>query len=171
MNLKLVSLFVLVASSVSWGQEIFYYSNKPERQIEKMNSDGSSPSTVLTETQVKAALEPIVSEVNLDIRPSKGLAVDSLGGKMYFVVHYTKDGFDLYAVARSNLDGSNIEILNTPTPNAANAGKIPSLPAVFRQSTIPAVGGVGLGILIATLLAGGGWIISRRTGMEARKLG
>ena len=29
---------------------------------------------------------------------------------------------------------------------------------------IPAVGGVGLGILIATIAAAGGWILSRRTG-------
>ncbi len=31
-------------------------------------------------------------------------------------------------------------------------------------SGIPAVGGVGLGILIATIAAAGGWILSRRTG-------
>ena len=36
----------------------------------------------------------------------------------------------------------------------------------LRQSTagIPAVGNIGLGILIATLIAAGGWVISRRTG-------
>ncbi len=44
------------------------------------------------------------------------------------------------------------------------SGYIPS-PTV--NGTIPAVGNVGLGIMVASLAAAGGWVLSRRKGMPA----
>ena len=48
-----------------------------------------------------------------------------------------------------------------------NGDDVPSVAHFVQlvdQVAIPAIGNVGLGILIATILAAGGWVLSRRTG-------
>ena len=94
---------------------------------------------------------------------SEGLAqqltVDSEAQQLYFVELDQFGGLKLW---RADLDGANKSIVSTgiPDPNAVDIG------TPCPVSGIPAVGNVGLAILIATIAAAGGWVISRRTGFE-----
>ena len=174
MKLKLVSLFVLVASSVTWGQEIYFHRTTPigsiSGSIARMNSDGSNPTTVFTMEELGAALDAIIpGAVDSSLDDQHGaMTVDSLSGKMYLTVRYTdtSTNFRLPAIVKCNLDGSDFELVLTVPAVIENESERFRYIQFARPSTVPAVSGVGLAILVATLIAGGGWIISRRTGMK-----
>ena len=174
MKLKLVSLFVMLASSVSCGQEIYFLRNTPigsiSGSIARMNSDGSNLTTVLTLEELGAAVDAVIPgaiESSFD-GLFGAIAVDSTSGKMYLSVKYrdTATNFILRAIVKCNLDGSNFELVLSVPALIENQSERFSYIQVAHASTVPAVSDIGLAILVATILAGGGWIISRRTGME-----
>ena len=90
--------------------------------------------------------EPVVAAVT-----THGIAIDAPGGKLY----WTGDG----VISRANLDGSSVETFAKTSAFAV---------AILRPvGNVPAVSDVGLAVLVALLLVGGGLIIARRQRAEA----
>ena len=159
-------LVFLGTASVSVGQEIYVVIRSvPDIRIVKMNADGSELAIVVTNDDVVAAMHALIPD-STDGSFTGEYYVDSVNRKLYFVGQYedTVSALALPALLRSNLDGTNIEVVVAPMPPDVANNEVFILPQVLQLSTIPALGNVGLGILVATIAAAGGWIVSRRTG-------
>ena len=169
MNLKLVSLFVLVASSVSWGQEVYFFNNESSpsgnvAHIAKINVGETTPTDVVTQAALDAAFSILIPDaIDGGDFFNAEFELDSVDRKLYFPVGHsilTKNGVEgRKAIMRSDLDGTNIELVYAP----ANDTETLSSPQVHHSSTVPAVSNVGLGVLVTLLLGGGGLIIAKRT--------
>ena len=161
MNRFIVSLFVLVTATQLTGQDI-YAVLKPGSAGEglvRFKPDGTELTVLVTEEQIQNLLSKIGS---IEHEAIIGFDVDTANGKLYWTAQYVTAGQDRRsALLRSDLDGSNIEII--PGIGGEISVHYKQL-RVVQTSSIPAVGNIGLGIMIATLIAAGGWVISRRTG-------
>ncbi len=163
----IVPLFALMATTQANGQELYFMAvGGPQLiRIDKINVDGTNQTTALTDSMIIAFLETEFPGSTL-VRFSSDFFVDSVGRKLYLHVTYKDQttGFRVPAILQSELDGTDIRVVVSPTPVEVNEVYTGSQVLQPSPSTIPAVGNIGLGILIASLIATGGWVISRRTG-------
>lgn len=161
----IASLILLIGASESFAQEILFYRTVGGPRIMRVSSDGSGLTTIVTLSQVAATMQVSIPN-STDWKIGSSFDVDAPRGHVYFVGTYQdipSEELFLPILLRCDLDGSNIIAVFTPEQvQAFNGEKFESPKVLEPISGIPAVGGVGLGIMVASLIAAAGWVLSRR---------
>lgn len=110
------------------GQTIYFVDHAPNaaNTIQKINSDGSGLMTILDESTVEAVLILLYPKAtSMDgIEDSFTFFVDQIASKMYWPARVSTESINQYAVMRSNLDGSFIEVVMLHSPGDTSIGSI-----------------------------------------------
>ncbi len=156
-RLTSVAVAVLLSAAVAYGRgEIVSYSKDIQGTGVIVASADNPDGFVLTDVLLA------VSDNNVEFYQG---TVHPDGRKLYLEQTWAKEyhfesgiAFDPGSVVTVKVQSSGFAVVTI-------SGYVPC-PSPCWQPSIPAVGNVGLGILIATIAAAGGWVLSRRKGFE-----
>ena len=149
------ALLLLAFVGEAHAQFLYYVYSANLRQIVRTNLDGSNPEVLLTQLDIQAFGDSIGVNLGTTIR---GMAVDAVAGKLYWITDSSDVSSQDY-VLRSNLDGSNIEVVIEP-PNGLD---LQTPLVIYRPSVaVPAVSTIGMVVMVALLLGAGAVVLARR---------
>ncbi len=157
-------LFPLVVyRSEAAAQKLYYVeSASGDGALVRANLDGSNREIVLRHQDVVELGQTLGIDFQHPI--DEGLTVDPVAGKLYWTA---RDTIGAPYVLRSNLDGAELEVLIEPplliNPEGQPSGILAPL-VVYRPSAlVPAVGTIGLAIMVALLVGARAFVMKRRS--------